>query len=37
MVFMEDENSEDLTDLTFVNHKNGDGVQILCGSYSCKE
>lgn len=30
---MEDENDEDLT---FVNHKNGDGVQILYRSYSRK-
>ena len=37
MDLMEDEKDEDLTYLTFVNHKNGDGVQILCRSYSCKE
>ena len=37
MDLMEDENDEDLTYLTFVNYKNGDGVQILCRSYSRKE
>ena len=37
MDLMEDEKDEDLTYLTFVNHKNGDGVQILYRSYSCKE
>ena len=30
MDLMEDENDEDLTYLTFVSHKNGDGVHILC-------
>lgn len=30
-------NDEDLTYLTFVSHKNGDGVHILCRSYSRKE
>lgn len=30
MDLMEDENNEDLTYLTFVSHKNGDGVHILC-------
>ena len=34
---MEYEKDEDLTYLTFVNHKNGDGVHILCRSYSRKE
>ena len=37
MDLMEDEKVEDLTYLTFVNHKNGDGVQILYRSYSRKE
>jgi hypothetical protein len=37
MDLMEDENDEDLTYLTFVSHKNGDGVHILCRSYSRKE
>lgn len=37
MDLMEDENDEDLTYLTFVSHKNGDGVNILCRSYSRKE
>ena len=37
MDLMEDENDEDLAYLTFVSHKNGDGVHILCRSYSRKE
>ena len=37
MDLMEDEKVEELTYLTFVNHKNENGVQILCRSYSCKE
>ena len=37
MDLMEDENDEDLTYLTCVSHKNGDGVLILCRSYSRKE
>lgn len=37
MDLMEDENDEDLTYLTFVSHKNGDGVHILCRIYSRKE
>ena len=39
MDLMEDENDEDLTYLTFVSppKKNGDGVHILCRSYSRKE
>jgi hypothetical protein len=34
---MEDEKDKDLTYLTFVNNKNGVGVQILYRSYSRKE
>jgi len=34
---MEDEKDKELTFLTFVNHKNGVGVQILYRSYSRKE
>ena len=34
---MDGENDEDLTYLTCVSHKNGDGVHILCRSYSRKE
>jgi len=34
---MEDKNDEDLAYLIFVNHKNEDGAQILCRSYSRKE
>jgi hypothetical protein len=37
MDLMEDENDEDLTYLTFVSHKNGDGVHFLCRGYSRKE
>ena len=34
---MDDEKDKELTFLTFVNHKNGVGVQILYRSYSRKE